>query len=115
MEQLLAHLVGDYILQPDWLSKRKLTSWFWALVHGLFYSLPFLLLRPSWLAWGIILLSHALVDRYRLAHYVTRFKNRIWWGDGYPAETPDYLRVWLTIITDNTVHLLINYLCLRFL
>lgn len=115
MEQLLAHLVGDYLLQPDWLSKRKLSSWFWALVHGTLYSLPFLLLRPSWLAWSVILLSHAAIDRLRIARYFSRAKNGIWTGDGYPAGTPAYLRVWLTIVTDNTLHLLINFACLLYL
>jgi hypothetical protein len=115
VEQLLAHLVGDYLMQPDWMSRRKSNSWLWALIHGLIYSLPFLFLKPSLLAWAIIFLSHALIDRYRLAHYVARLKNGVWSGDGYPAETPDYLRVWLMIITDNTLHLLINYACLRFL
>jgi len=27
---------------------------------------------------------------------------------GYPANVPDYLAVWLMIITDNTMHLIIN-------
>jgi hypothetical protein len=34
---------------------------------------------------------------------------------GYPSKTPDWLSVWLVIIADNTLHLLINYLALRFL
>ena len=34
---------------------------------------------------------------------------------GYPSEAPVWLSVWLTIIADNTLHLLINYAALRWL
>ncbi len=34
---------------------------------------------------------------------------------GYPAEIPTWMSVWLLIIADNTLHLTINYLALRFL
>lgn len=34
---------------------------------------------------------------------------------GYPPDRPDWLVVWLTIIADNTLHLTINYLALRYL
>lgn len=34
---------------------------------------------------------------------------------GYPPGRPDWLCVWLTIIADNTLHLTINYLALRYL
>jgi hypothetical protein len=34
---------------------------------------------------------------------------------GYPPNAPAWLSVWLLIIADNTLHLTINYLALRFL
>jgi hypothetical protein len=34
---------------------------------------------------------------------------------GYPPNTPAWMAVWLLIIADNTLHLTINYLALRFL
>lgn len=34
---------------------------------------------------------------------------------GYPPGRPVWLSVWLTIIADNTLHLTINYLALRYL
>ena len=34
---------------------------------------------------------------------------------GYPPEVPPWMAVWLMIACDNTMHLFINYLALRFL
>jgi hypothetical protein len=115
MEPLLAHLVGDYILQPNQIAQAKLTKWWAAILHGLLYTLPFLFLTQSVPALATIALTHMVIDRYRLAKYVAQLKNWQFSGDGYPEKTPDWLRVWLMIITDNTMHLLINYAALRWL
>lgn len=115
MEQILAHLVGDYILQPNQIAQLKLKHWWAAVVHAVCYTAPFLLLTRSVVALATVCLTHAVIDRYRLAKYVGQAKNWQFSGDGYPTETPDYLRVWLMIITDNTIHLLINYAALKWL
>lgn len=79
-DQLLAHLVGDYLLQSDWMATEKTKRLSVALVHGLAYSLPFLALNPSFAAWATIALSHALIDRYRVARYLVWAKE--WLGPG---------------------------------
>jgi len=119
--QILAHLIGDYVFQNQWMATRKTTQWLPALVHAVFYTLAFLILfGPSW-ALLIIGGTHAVIDRYRLAKYVCRF-----WGigeNGWVMEKlgvkidspPPFLAVWLLIIVDNTSHLLINGLALGFL
>ena len=50
-DQLLAHAVGDYVLQSDWMANHKTSRPFVALVHALTYSIPFTLLNPSLGAW----------------------------------------------------------------
>lgn len=124
MEQLLLHLLGDYITQTNWMAREKRNSMAVAFAHALVYSMPFLLITPSMLAWGVILISHMLIDHYGLARYVVFAKNwltepSIKWSDcqatGYPSNTPPFLAVWLTIIADNTLHLLINYAAIRWL
>ena len=77
--------------------------------------MPFFLLTHSLRALGVILLTHALIDRYRLAVYLIRAKNGVWEGDRYPGGTSEFLRLWLVIIADNTLHVVINYLVLRYL
>lgn len=40
---LLAHLVGDYLIQSDWMANEKTKRWWPAWAHALTYGLPFLL------------------------------------------------------------------------
>lgn len=124
MEQLLLHLIGDYVTQTDWMARTKVSTTFAALCHAVVYSLPFLLLSPSLAAISVIALSHFLIDRYRLARYVVFGKNKLtdWqlkWADcratGFPVEVPAGQAFWLMILVDNTMHLSINYAALRWL
>jgi len=124
MEQLLAHLVGDYILQTSHMAENKIKSMGVAAIHAFIYSLPFLFITHSPAALLVIFGTHTIIDRYRLAAYVARFKNMA--GDirhweeyitytGYREETPNWLAVWLVIITDNTIHLLVNFFAIKYL
>lgn len=124
MEQLLLHLIGDYITQTDWMAKEKTKQSFAALTHATVYALPFALIAPSGVALWAIWFTHYLIDRLRLARYVVFAKNWITdrtlrWADcsatGYHKETPPWLAFWLLIIADNTLHLCINYSALRWL
>lgn len=124
MEQLLLHLIGDYVTQTDWMARAKVSTTFAALCHALVYALPFLLLRPTLAAIVVIALSHLLIDRFRLARHVAFAKNKLtdWhlkWADcratGFPADVPAGHAFWLMILIDNTLHLSINYAALRWL
>lgn len=124
MEQLLLHLLGDYVTQTNWMAREKLRRWSAALVHALVYALPFALLQPSWAAWWVIFGSHALIDRYALARHVIFLRSKLFapqlrWADcretGFGPQVPPYKAFWLMVITDNTLHLCINYAALRWL
>ncbi|MCC6596908.1 MAG: DUF3307 domain-containing protein [Rhodanobacteraceae bacterium] len=73
--QFVAHLVGDYVIQSDWMASEKTKQNQAALAHALTYTLPFLLLSRSPLALGLIAASHFVIDRWRLARYVCWAKN----------------------------------------
>ena len=115
---ILAHLVGDYLLQSHWMATEKTTRWVPAIVHGVAYGLPFLFITQSPLALLVIVGTHIVIDRFRLARHVVWLKNQVGpsrsrpkWGEdvaGYPRETPAWLATWLLIFADNTLHLLIN-------
>jgi Protein of unknown function (DUF3307) len=124
VEQLLLHLIGDYVTQTDWMARSKASTTFPALCHAVVYSLPFLLLSPSLAAIVVIAVSHFLIDRFRLARHLAFAKNKLtgWhlrWEDcrttGYPPEVPLANAFWLMILLDNTMHLAINYAALRWL
>jgi hypothetical protein len=124
MIQLILHLIGDYVTQTDWMAKNKTKNSLAAGSHALIYSLPFLLLKPSSTAFAVILCTHFLIDRFRLARFVVYAKNwttnpSLKWADasgtGYHKDDPAWLAVWLLIAADNTIHLAINYAALRWL
>lgn len=116
-DQLVAHMVGDYILQSDWMVREKGRNSFACAVHCVAYALPFLLLTTNPYTLAIIVVSHFFIDRWRLARYLIWLKNRPWpssfpWKEcvatGYPPNTPPWLAGWLFILVDNTLHVMIN-------
>lgn len=124
--QLVAHAVGDYVLQSDWMAQDKTKSPYVALIHALVYSLPFNLLTQSPAALAVIISTHAIIDHYRLARYVVFAKNFIappsrWpkWsecrGTGYHESMPPWMAVWLMILVDNLMHVLINGAAITYL
>ena len=124
MEQLILHLIGDYVTQTDWMARNKTHRMGVAALHAFIYSLPFLLLSPSLLAILVIFSTHAVIDHFRLARFVIYAKNKITdpqlaWADafetGHSKDTPPWLAFWLLILVDNTMHLAINYSALRWL
>ena len=81
-DQLVAHAIGDYILQSDWMASKKRTESAAAFAHALTYTLcflPWLLTSASgssafWRSF-VICATHYLIDRYGLARYVVWAKN----------------------------------------
>lgn len=120
-DQILAHLVGDYLLQSHWMATEKTKRTAAAAAHAVTYALPFLFLTRNPLALGVIVGTHFVIDRWRLARFVVWAKNIPWqrWSDcsgtGYHDSTPSWLAVWLLIIADNTLHLICNGLALSVL
>lgn len=123
-DQLIAHAVGDYIIQSDWMANQKTKRSIAAFAHVITYVLPFLLLTFDPAALVFIAGTHFVIDRWRLARYVCWVKNWPWpgrrpWsecvGTGYHGTTPPWLATWLMIIVDNTMHVLLNAVALRWL
>lgn len=115
MEQLILHLIGDYVFQNNWIANNKTKSHWICALHAALYSLPFLLITTP-LAVGIIFCHHFLVDRYRLAVDYIKFFNQSEDKSnfGFPKETPAFISFWVMVIVDNTIHLSLNYLTLLY-
>lgn len=72
---LAAHMIGDYVIQNDWMAANKLKCWKARSVHVLVYTLgfvPFLLLAGAGtsqllLFLAITAITHWLVDTRRWA------------------------------------------------
>lgn len=124
-DQLVAHAIGDYLLQSDWMATEKTSRSLAAGVHAACYALPFLWFAPSPTAWGVIIGTHFVIDRWRLARYVCWAKN--WFAPtapppfrecsatGYGPDKPPWMAAWLLIIADNVLHVLCNAAALHWL
>jgi len=125
-DQLLAHAVGDYLLQSDWMATEKTKQSTAAAVHALCYTIPFLFivgLSGAIAPLVVIAGTHFVIDRWRLARYIVWAKNWLGpnrpWSEcvatGYPLDRPAWMTVWLLIIVDNVLHVTINGLALKYL
>ena len=120
MEQLLLHLFGDYVVQNNWMAKWKVRRSWPCFVHALTYSIPFALLTTSLPALAMIFGTHFLIDRWSLAKYLMTWKgalpNSVYtYEDG--VAWPVYIgnQFFVYVAADNTFHLIINFLALKFL
>lgn len=120
MIQLLLHLFGDFIVQNDWMALNKqepnAKGFFACAIHSLLYALPFLLIG-TWQAVLIIFITHFLIDRWDWFKYALAFRNGINYvfNLGYNQDRPFTVAVVLYIITENSLHLFINYFSLLYL
>jgi len=120
MIQLLLHLIGDFVIQNDWMAlNKKKVSWAGELacqLHCVTYALPFLIIG-SWWAVLAIYITHYIFDRTKVLSWVLAYRNGIRdienFGVGH--QRPFAISIWLNIFFDNTIHLVCNYLALMFL
>lgn len=99
MHWIYAHLIGDYLLQNDWMAKNKKTSSFVCLAHIVTYILPFTFCGFSWLQLFVIALQHFVQDRTSLVKWF--LENT---GKSEFASPP--MAPWSIIIVDNIFHIL---------
>jgi len=99
MHWILAHLVGDYLLQTDKMALGKKTSSLICLIHVATYSLPFLTCRITW--WQLLLIAgqHFAQDRTGFVVWFMKWKGSEQFATG-PCSP------WSIIITDNILHIL---------
>lgn len=72
---IFCHLIGDYVLQTDYIAKTKGTNWYHLIVHCMLYCLPFFVIYG--LTWQLlfIFVTHMIIDpikaRYNKINYIT--------------------------------------------
>ena len=102
MEILLAHLIGDYLIQNDWMALNKKKSSFICFIHVITYLIPFLFLSLSWWQLLLIGLQHFIQDRTNLINWFMEIKGS--------KTFRDNMSPWSIIITDNIIHLLFIFI-----
>jgi len=92
----IAHLVGDFLLQTEWMATRKTTSSLACAVHVLVYLIPFVVCPLHWWQIALIGAQHFLQDRTRMvAWWMLRWKRTVF-------DPPSGL----ALAVDQSIHLL---------
>ncbi|PWK14284.1 DUF3307 domain-containing protein [Tumebacillus permanentifrigoris] len=109
MDWLIGHLVGDYLLQNDWMALNKKKR-FWSgelacNVHCLLWTLSVLVFTGWWdvVHFILVYLSHYILDRSSIVCTIVDFIN---------VKKP---QAWVYIVYDNVLHLLFLYLIAKYL
>ena len=112
MNYLIGHLVGDYLLQNDWmaLNKKAMTfrGWLACLIHCFLYSVAVCAFTGWWDArFIIVMLSHLALDKTLVVVWYMRLTGsfkRIITDKNNPSA------IWACAIVDNTFHMVTLYL-----
>jgi len=95
----MGHLIGDYILQNEWMAKNKKISSFHCLVHCTIWT-TCVVLAAAWPIWTTIplFITHFIQDRTKFIYYWMEFMGQKDFRDG-PCSP------WSMIVVDNVLHL----------
>lgn len=98
---LVAHCVGDYLLQNDWMATNKKRCSFVCAFHSATYLIPFVALAYRLQTWQLVLIlvQHFAQDR---TGFVLWFMTHT--GQEKFASPP--MAPWSIFVVDNTFHLL---------
>jgi hypothetical protein len=125
VEILLGHLIGDYLLQNNWMalgkSKHNGLGWFTCTVHCLLYTVAVVAMTQtvsvSWCS--AVFASHFFIDKFSLAEaYLKAINGRSLERFMAARENQTYsphiaLRAGFDVlvytVVDNTMHLLLLY------
>lgn len=71
---ILCHLIGDYVLQNDFIAKTKGENIYHLLVHCILYCVPFYLCFGFVWQLAVIFVTHVIIDalkaRYKKINYI---------------------------------------------
>lgn len=124
---LLGHLVGDYLLQNNYMALNKgrndLIGWFACLLHCTLYTLAIttIMWNFDWEWVLIVFISHFPIDKFSLASYYLKFIKDIDLYDYLHKDKSynntnkgDIIQGGFTtivyVLTDNTLHLLLMWI-----
>lgn len=73
---VLCHLIGDYVLQSDFIATTKGTNWYHLFVHCALYSVPFYICFGLVWQLGIVFITHLIIDPLK-----ARYNKLSYWQD----------------------------------
>lgn len=67
---LACHMLGDYVLQTDFLAKTKGENWWHLLAHCVTYTVPFAVAFGIDWRIGCLLVTHLIIDTLKVQHHI---------------------------------------------
>ena len=98
---MIAHLIGDYILQNDWMAKNKKINDRACFYHAALYIVPFLPLLFYGIQWwqlAIICAQHYFQDRSGFVLWLMK-------KTGSEEFTKPPMGPWSIVVVDNIIHI----------
>ncbi len=107
-EAFVGHLVGDYLLQNDWMAKNKHSSTPICALHCGLWSVS-VLLFAAWPLWTlpVLFVTHFIQDRTKIIEWYMQVTGQKEFA--LPPYAP-----WSIIIVDNTWHIVVLWAIWRF-
>jgi hypothetical protein len=99
MHWIIAHLIGDFLLQTHEVAIKKKQSSIFCSIHVAWYMIPFFLCGLMWWQMLLIAIQHFLQDRTNFVVWFMKVKGSA--GFTEPPMAP-----WSIIVTDNILHIL---------
>lgn len=100
MPWILAHFIGDYLLQNDWMAQNKKKSSLVCTIHVTLYCLPFLFCDIGLIAFLAIYSQHWIQDRTKFVSWYCR-KFGV-----FQSELKTDALPWGHFIVDNVFHVI---------
>jgi hypothetical protein len=107
---LIGHMVGDFVIQNDWMATNKKQRSFPCLVHCVLWTASVMFFAEAWSPWLALWLfaTHFAIDR-------TQFIS--WWMNNVSGQSgfAEHLKPWSLIAVDNTFHLITLWVGFKYL
>lgn len=108
---IIGHLVGDYLLQNDWMALNKKKRSFPCLIHCMLWTAAVCVFAGwfSWIIISVLFLTHFIQDRTKIiVFWMTKINRQQKFTE--PPMSP-----WSLIVVDNVWHIVAIWAVWRFL
>ncbi len=114
---IVGHLVGDYLIQNDWMALNKKRSTLPCVIHCLLWTSSVQLFSgwntlpgcASWISFLVLFATHFTQDRTNIIRYwMTRINRQ-------PKFSEPPMAPWSIIVVDNVWHILTIWFVWRFI
>lgn len=109
MNFILAHFIGDFLFQTDWMARNKKHNFYICFVHVMCYMIPFLFVDINWLQFFLIAVQHFLQDKTNFIKWYCKTFGI------FQGELKQKILPWGHFIIDQIFHFVWIYYVIYFL